>query len=123
MRTVKSSDRTLALLELFSREQRAFTVSSVMKALKMPQSSASMLLQNLTRLGYLEYDRHHRTFCPSIRVALLGSWIDRGFNDAGNLANLVIGLGERLNLRVFVAIQNEANIQYVISRWPDRPDQ
>src|SRR5580698_3728274 len=66
-RSIKSAERTLALFELFSREQRPFTVGRVSDALDVPQASASMLLRNLADLGYLEYDRKARTFAPSIR--------------------------------------------------------
>ena len=78
-RKIKSAERTLALFELFSREQRPFTVTMIADALQIPQPSVSMLLQNLDALGYLEYDRQARTYSPSIRVALLGSWINIRF--------------------------------------------
>ncbi|HEX7943640.1 MAG TPA: helix-turn-helix domain-containing protein, partial [Phenylobacterium sp.] len=78
-RKIKSAERTIALFELFSREQQPFTVSHVARRLGVPQPSISMLLRNLREMGYLEYEPTSRTFTPSIRVALLGSWIDQRF--------------------------------------------
>src|SRR5689334_13032681 len=105
-RRIKSAERTLALLELFSREQRPFTVGRVAEGLKMPQPSVSMLLRNLLELGYLEYDPHRRTFTPSVRVALLGSWIDRRFGDAGAIGERLSELRQAVGHTAYIGIQN-----------------
>jgi IclR family KDG regulon transcriptional repressor len=122
-RSIKSAERTLALFELFSREQRPFTVGHICDALKIPQASASMLLRNLAELGYLEYDRAARTFAPSIRVALLGSWIDRRFDQAGSIGARLDRLQRKVGETAYLAIQNGASAQYVISQRPEHPDQ
>ena len=122
-RPIKSAERTLALFELFSREQRPFSVGRVSEALGMPQASASMLLRNLTELGYLEYDRSARTFSPSIRVALLGSWIDRRFSEAGSIGMRLDALQRELGETAWIGIQNGASAQYVISQQADHPEQ
>ena len=38
--------------------------------------SASMLLRSLVSLGYLHYDPCARTYQPTSRVGLLGSWVE-----------------------------------------------
>lgn len=121
-RSIKSAERTLALFELFSREQRPFTVGRVSESLAMPQASASMLLRNLTELGYLEYDRAHRTYAPSIRVALLGSWIDRRFGQAGSIGARLDALQRRVGETAFMGIQNGALMQYVLSQESHQPE-
>jgi IclR family KDG regulon transcriptional repressor len=121
-RSIKSAERTLALFELFSREQRPFTVGRVSEALAVPQASASMLLRNLADLGYLEYDRKARTFAPSIRVALLGSWIDRRFGEAGAIGARLDALQRRVGETAYIGIQNGASAQYVASQRPEHPD-
>jgi IclR family transcriptional regulator, KDG regulon repressor len=121
-RRIKSAERTLALFELFSREQRPFTVGHIADSLKMPQPSVSMLLRNLRNLGYLEYDIRARTFTPSIRVALLGSWIDRRFSFVGSMSERVDRLFETLGMSCFIGIQNGAAAQYVLGRSTDEPD-
>ena len=121
-RSIKSAERTLALLELFSREQTPFTVGRVCEALEIPQASASMLLRNLTELGYLEYNSQQRTFAPSIRVALLGTWINRRFGEAGSIGKSLDALQRKVGQTAFLGIQNGANAQYVITQRPEHPD-
>lgn len=121
-RSIKSAERTLALFELFSREQRPFTVGRISDLLGMPQASASMLLRNLTELGYLEYDREARTFAPSIRVALLGSWIDRRFGEAGAIGTRLDALQRRVGETAFLGIQNGAAAQYILSQQSHQPE-
>lgn len=121
-RRVKSAERTLALLELFSREQVPFTVGRISRELDMPQPSASMLLRNMVDLGYLEFDRTARTYSPSIRVALLGAWIDRRFGQAGEIGEH-LGVLQRLSGETaFIAVQNGALVQYVLAQTPRHPE-
>src|SRR5258705_11049422 len=86
-RSIKSAERTLRLFELFSRRQERLTVSDVARGLDIPQPSASMLLTNLAALGYLEYDRFDRSYAPTIRVVLLGSWIGPRLGGRQSLAS------------------------------------
>jgi IclR family transcriptional regulator, KDG regulon repressor len=121
-RKIKSAERTLALFELFSREQQPFTVGHISQALDIPQPSASMLLRNLAELGYLEYDRGSRTFTPSIRVALLGAWIDRRFAQVGAIGRRLNSLQRQTRETAFVGLQNGAAAQYVIAQSPRNPE-
>ncbi len=121
MRAVKSAERVLALFELFSRRQRPLTVGRVVSELGMPQASASMLLANLRELGYLTYDAHERTYAPTIRVALLGSWINREFDPAGSLTTILSDLQHEIQETVFLGIQNGAFAQYVITSLHRNP--
>jgi len=113
MRSVKSAERTLALFELFSRRQRPLTVGRIADELSIPQPSASMLLANLRELGYMSYDKVERTYAPTIRVALLGSWINRQFDKAGSLTATLADLQHDIGETVFMGIQNGAFAQYV----------
>jgi IclR family KDG regulon transcriptional repressor len=113
IRTVKSAERTLALFELFASREIPLTVGEVCQGLEMPQPSASMLLRNLTELGYLEYDRKTRRFFPTIRVVLLGNWLRRRLPEA------IVDRMEALKSihpdgEVFAAIQNKASVQCVL---------
>jgi IclR family KDG regulon transcriptional repressor len=113
MRSVKSAERTLALFELFSRRQRPLTVGRIADELGVPQPSVSMLLANLRELGYMNYDVVARTYAPTIRVALLGSWINRQFDKAGSLTATLADLQSDIGETVFIGIQNGAFAQYV----------
>lgn len=76
LRTIKSAHRVLEILEYFDRDHRTATVMDLSRSLGYPQSSTSELLRYLTRLGYLHYNRFRRTYSPTARVALLGSWVE-----------------------------------------------
>lgn len=122
-RPIKSAERTLGLFELFSRRQQPLTVADVTRGLRIPQPSASMLLSNLTDLGYLEYERFTRTYAPSIRVVLLGSWIGRRFSEAGSITSKLDELHSRVGGTVYIGVQNGASAQYVLAQQSDEPGQ
>lgn len=120
-RTVKSAERTLALFELFSLYQRPMGVGEIARRLEIPQPSVSMLVHNLCNLGYLDHDRSARTYVPTIRIMLLGSWISRRFDQEHELErrlDALMGLGES----VIVGIQNGIYSQYVLVRLPEHPE-
>lgn len=115
MRGVKSAERTVALFEFFSRQQRPLTVGSIAEGMGVPQPSVSQLLGNLTELGYLSYDRAARTYTPTIRVALLGSWIAQRFDEAGSMTARLKGLQNAVDETVFMGLQNGPYGQYVLA--------
>jgi IclR family transcriptional regulator, KDG regulon repressor len=115
MRAVKSAERTVALFEYFSRQQRPLTVGRIAEGIAVPQPSVSMLLANLTELGYFSYDRVQRTYAPTIRVALLGSWIAQQFDEAGSMTARLKGLQDDVDETVFMGIQNGPYGQYVLA--------
>jgi DNA-binding IclR family transcriptional regulator len=121
-RAIKSAERTLALFELFSKVQAPLTAKQVTQELAIPQPSASMLLHNLVDLGYLEHDRTLRTYAPSIRVVLLGSWINRRFGEAQSLAERLDVLQRQVKETAYIAIQNGPRGQYVMSQASDSPN-
>ncbi|MGE0830750.1 MAG: helix-turn-helix domain-containing protein, partial [Hyphomonadaceae bacterium] len=93
-RSIKSAERTLALFELFSAAERPLAVNEVVHALGIPQSSATMLLQNMAALGYLEYLPELRKYKPSIRLFLLNCWVLRRFGEAADFMEAFNALHE-----------------------------
>jgi DNA-binding IclR family transcriptional regulator len=114
-RRIKSAERTLALFEMFSKHQRPMTVGCISAELNIPQPSASMLVRNLTEMGYLDHDRVKRTFVPSLRLVLLGSWIPQRYSAAGMLATRLDELHKRTGGETaYIGIQNGATAQLVL---------
>ena len=114
-RRIKSAERTLALFEMFSKHQRPMTVGCIAAELGIPQPSASMLVRNLTEMGYLDQDRGKRTFVPSLRLVLLGSWIPQRYSAAGSLAARLDELHRRTGGETaYIGIQNGATAQLVL---------
>jgi IclR family transcriptional regulator, KDG regulon repressor len=115
MRVIKSAERTVALFEFFSRHQCPLTVGKIAEGIAVPQPSVSMLLANLNELGYLSYNRVERTYTPTIRVALLGSWIAQQFDEVGSMSARLKGLQDDVDETVFMGIQNGPYGQYVLA--------
>jgi DNA-binding IclR family transcriptional regulator len=120
-RNVKSAERTLNLFELFSLHQRPMGVGEIARALQIPQPSVSMLVRNLCQLGYLEHDRVRRTYVPTIRIMLLGSWIHRRFSQEHGLEPWLESLVANFRAMVLMGIQNGIYSQYVWSQFHDDP--
>ena len=115
MEPIKSAQRTLALLELFSLRQKPLTVSAVVRDLDLPQASVSMLLKSLTVLGYLAYDSATRTYLPTLRVVLLGGWIGHSFSETQTLSHRLSALRDAFDpLSAFIGIQNGPWAQYIL---------
>ena len=84
---IKSAGRSLEVLELFRDVKRPLRLTDIAEALSLPQSSASMLLRSLIKMGYLI--RHERNYAPSMRITLLGSWLNDAMFSQGNLMSLI----------------------------------
>ena len=111
---IKSAKRVLELFEYFAECRRPLTVGDVIKGLDYPQSSVSSLLKSLTRLGYLDYDRHKRLYTPTLRVALLGGWIHDQVYSEGTLSEVVDSLYRRSGGHtVLIGMQNDVFVQYI----------
>ena len=113
MGVVKSAGRALQLLEFFEDIRRPARAVEAAAALGMPQSSSSMLLRSLRELGYLDYDPATRTYLPSPRVALLGSWLDAGPVRDGRVTRLLEHLNESYVKTTFLAARNSIFAQYI----------
>jgi DNA-binding IclR family transcriptional regulator len=79
----------LEILEYFDHDRRAATVMEISRALSYPQSSTSELMRCLARLGYLYFNRSRRTYSPTARVSLLGSWVSPTLFRGGLAVQLV----------------------------------
>ncbi|MBB4642209.1 IclR family transcriptional regulator [Rhizorhapis suberifaciens] len=114
LRSIKSAERTLALFELFSAKQRPLTVGEISRFLGVPQPSVTMLVQNLVALGYLDQDRYARTYTPTIRIALIGSWIHQTYVQDRQLEWRLSNLFNAVQETTFIGIQNGVHVQYIL---------
>jgi IclR family KDG regulon transcriptional repressor len=119
-RAIKSAERTIALFELFSATEIPMTVSEIANALDIPQSSTTMLLRNLTAIGYLDYNRATRRYKPTIRILLLSSWMARRFGETGKIAELLGRIHEETGEVVMLGLQHAARAQAILTRGRDR---
>jgi DNA-binding IclR family transcriptional regulator len=111
---IKSAKRVLELLDYFAECRRPLAVSDVVRGLGYPQSSASVLLKSLTKLGYLGYNRYTRLYMPTLRVALFGGWVSDELYTHINLSRLIDDLHQRSGGKtVMLGMQNGIYVQYV----------
>lgn len=110
---VKSAARVLSLLEFFDEVKREASVAEVADNRGWPHSSTSVLMRSLVTLGYLHYDPSHRTYVPSMRVALLGDWLQASPFVHGELTQLLRHLNESTGETIVLAAQNGLHAQYL----------
>lgn len=111
--TVKSAARVLEVFEYFDRIRRAATVMEVARALGYPQSSTSVLLRSLVGLGYLEQDSDRRSYVPTPRVTLLGSWIEPLLSPGGEVTRLMDELGEQTGETIMLGVPAGEAVRYI----------
>ncbi len=106
----------MALLELLSVSDEGIRVADVVRELRIPQPSASMLLRSFLDMGYVDYDSARRRYNASIRMVLLGG---RMSLRSSKTAQIWLGL-RALQLKmveetIYAAVQKSARIQYVLT--------
>ena len=109
---VKSAARVLQILEFFDEIQRDARVAEIAERLSFPQSSTSILLRSLVDLGYMDYLPDSRSFLPSPRVTLLGTWLDKGPVRNGSLIRMLEEISRATGDTVIIAARNGVYSQY-----------
>jgi DNA-binding IclR family transcriptional regulator len=99
----KSVGRILEVLELFRETRRPWTTSDLRERLDYPYSSIRVILKSLTDLGYLSYRPEDRSYFPTRKVALLGSWVQSSLLEQSGLNELLRIIGCETNETVGIA--------------------
>jgi len=110
---VKSAARVLQIFELFDEMRVPLKVGEIAEKLDYPQSSTSVLLRSLVHTGYADYDPANRTYLPTARVGLLGSWCIGGPFRTTAIAQLVDQLSRVTGQTVVLAGRNGMYAQYI----------
>ncbi len=111
--TVKSATRVLEIFEYFDEVRRPVTIQDVAQALGYPHSSSAALLKSLASLGYLEYNEQKKSFFPSVRISLLGNWVEAEALPIRNVQRLMRLLSEETGCTIILAIRVGLHAQYV----------
>lgn len=110
--SVKSSLRTLQILEYINSRQRAVTIAELSATLGFPQSSTSTLVQSMINAGYLVVDHDGRHILPSSRVAALGSWIEPRVSRA-DIRSLMVAVGEQTSQTLLLGVASDLCVRYI----------
>lgn len=113
--TVKSAHRVLEVLEYFAQGTSKATVMQIAKDLAYPQSSTSVLLSTLANLGYLRFEAEDRTYAPTLRVMLLGSWLQDRLFSHGSLVSEMERLRERTGQTVMIGLRQGVHVRFIFS--------
>ena len=114
-RSVKSAERVMELLEFFAERQAPATVVEISRALGTPQSSTSMLIQTLARLGYLAADLEGRGYLPTLRTMMLGTWLHDWLFGEGTLVAELAELRRRTGKTVLIGIRQGLHVRSVMA--------
>ncbi|MBI5132951.1 MAG: helix-turn-helix domain-containing protein [Rhodopseudomonas palustris] len=110
--SVKSSLRTLQILEYIDARRRGVTIAELVDALKAPQSSVSTLVQSMINAGYLAVGHDQRQILPTSRVAALGSWIEPVISGA-EIRALMLAIGERTGQTILLGVPTDLCVRYI----------
>lgn len=118
-KSIKSAQRVFEVLEYFDADHPEASVTDIALRYGYPQSSASELLSYMVSLGYLRRGQRGRTYQLSIRVAMLGTWVQPGLMREGRLlpmmdklardsgATVVLAGNSGVRLRVFHVVAGD----------------
>lgn len=109
---VKSAARVLEIFELFCECRTPLSVGEVSKRLGYPQSSTSVLIRSLQKLGYLSFDPVTRCFAPTVRLAVLGGWVNDLLLVSGTITRMMEEVRDRMGLTTLIGLQNGYHVQY-----------
>ena len=121
-RSVKSSLRTFQLFELFARRQCPLSTKEISESMDMPQSSTSILVQSMIKQGYLVRQTHSRKVYPTLRITMLGMWMQRRHEYAGRSARLLRELSIRTGEIAVLAMRNGIFSQYLLAQDGNSPE-
>jgi IclR family transcriptional regulator, acetate operon repressor len=110
--SVKSSLRTLQILEYIDSKQRAVTIAELSASLGFPQSSTSTLVQSMINAGYLVVDHDGRRILPSSRTAALGNWVEPSVSRA-DIRSLMAAVAERTNQTILLGVPADLCVRYI----------
>lgn len=111
--TVKTADRTLDLLELFSREQRPLNLSQIGGLLGIPLSSAHGLIKTLQARGYLYELSRRQGYYPSGRLATVAEAIARATPVAGLVDPILEALRDEAKESVVLVKRQRDRVVYL----------
>lgn len=124
-KAIKSAQRVFEVLEFFDAEHPEASVSDISRRYGYPQSSASELVSYMVHLGYLRRGSRVRTFRPTMRVAMLGAWVQPDLVRNGRLLRLMDELSAETGGSVILATNSGVRLQclHVVRRAEDAPHQ
>ncbi|KRB75747.1 IclR family transcriptional regulator [Noviherbaspirillum sp. Root189] len=111
--TVKSAKRVMEIFELFDEVQLPMNLTDISTRLGYPAASALALLKSLQAMDYVSFNPNNKTYSPTMRIAMLGGWIQGQIFMNGTVVALMNDLAERTGETIMLGMQNDIHAQYV----------
>jgi DNA-binding IclR family transcriptional regulator len=118
---VRSAARAFRVIEFFDEIRRPARANEIAGRLGIPQSSASLLLNSMARLGYLDFDVARKTYLPSLRTAVLATWRDNGHFRDGTVVTMLENLAHESGLAACLTSRAGIFVQYLTVVQHPRP--
>lgn len=110
-KSIKSAQRVFEVLEYFDADHPEASVTDISRRYGYPQSSASELLSYMVHLGYLRRGCRGRTYQLSLRVAMLGTWVQPQLVRNGRLLRLMDEIAAETGCTVVLATNSGVRLQ------------
>lgn len=113
---VKSADRVLDILELFTGDTEAYNLTEISRQLSMPSSSAYVILQNMLNRGYLETDRTGKLFRIGYKLFMIRNRYAQGTSLSGEFYAMAEKIHADVNETVSLSIRNGNALHYIAEK-------
>jgi DNA-binding IclR family transcriptional regulator len=110
---IKTARRLFEVLEYFDEIQQPISLKDISAHFAYPVSSASALLKSMVVMGYLDYDGYSRTYMPTMRIALLGNWVQGALFGEGRILALMKHMNDVTHETIAIATQSDLFLQYI----------
>jgi len=111
--TVRSVKRAIEVLGLFAQLRRPLSLKELTEELKFPSSSLADILKTLSDLGCLSFDNDTKTYFPTTRVAMLGSWVSDEILPRRDAYSALERLRAECGETILLGTRNDLLIQYL----------
>ncbi|UVI29643.1 IclR family transcriptional regulator [Paenibacillus spongiae] len=118
---VKSADRVMDILELFTGAKESYSLSDIARLLDMPPSSTHQLLQNMLSRGYLETDSSGKQFSIGYKIFEISSMCAKNTNLATQFETIGGRIAEEVNEGIMLGIRAGDHLVYVAQKNPPDP--
>jgi DNA-binding IclR family transcriptional regulator len=119
---VKSSLRTINILEIFQRDKEPKNLKDIATEFDWPAPSTHAILKTLADIGYLIFESSTKMYFPSPQLAALSEWVMPELDNDSDAAKLVDDLYDKTGMSVTLAVQNDLFVQHVRNlRAPGTP--
>ncbi|GGD89319.1 IclR family transcriptional regulator [Paenibacillus nasutitermitis] len=118
---VKSADRVLDILELFTEEKDSYNLTEIAKILSMPPSSTYLLLQNMLSRGYLETDRTGKQFSIGYKLFEIRNQYMKSTSLTREFFRVAEKMVDDLNETIFLGIRSGDKVIYIAEKQNSQP--